>query len=328
MNKTAFNSTRSAVGDAAVSSGMVFLQAELEKRDPKVREPLTSVTWTRDIVVKSGGGYVDFTSVFSVNYGTSGPNMFGLMGTETNTIPTMQANISKDIYPVYKWGNVMKVPYFDQAQLQQVGRSLDDMLDKGIRLNWNKALDLMCYNGFGDYGGIVNNSNIAATLAALSDSGKTEWRNKTPDDILYDINTGLYITWEASEFDITGMANYMLVPPLQYAILSQPMTSAGFNSTLEYILKNNIAREQGIDFQIMPCRWCIGAGVPDGSVPRDRAVLYVNDEDRLYMDIPVPIQRVMTQPSVQELAYLTAYAGLIGVPKFLYTQPALYMDGV
>src|SRR6267378_2127585 len=59
--------------DAAIAGGMAFLQAELEKLDPKVREPLTSVTWMRDIPVKSGGGWVDFTSVFSVDYGIAGP---------------------------------------------------------------------------------------------------------------------------------------------------------------------------------------------------------------------------------------------------------------
>ena len=29
---------------AGISTGMAFLEGELEKRDPKVREPLTSVT--------------------------------------------------------------------------------------------------------------------------------------------------------------------------------------------------------------------------------------------------------------------------------------------
>jgi hypothetical protein len=314
--------------DAAVAGGMTFLQAELEKRDPKVREPMTSVTWMRDIVIKTGGGYVDFTSVFNVDYATAGPNMYGLIGNETNAIPTMQANISKDLFPVFKWGNVMKVPYFDQQQMQQVGRSLDDLLDKGIRTNWNKSLDLVVYNGFGGYGGIVNNVNITAVLAATGASSSRLWSSKTPVEILEDINSAIYATWEASEFDISGMSNYILIPPMQYGLLTAPMTTAGCNSILEYVLKNNIAREQGVELQLMPSRWCIGAGQVVSGSATDRMVAYVNDEDRLYMDIPVPIQRIMTMPSVTEIAYLTAYIGLIGVPKFLYTQPALYTDGI
>jgi hypothetical protein len=93
---------------------------------------------------------------------------------------------------------------------------------------------------------------------------------------------------------------------------------------MEYILKNNIARTQGVDLQILPCRQLISAGT--GTT--NRLLAYVNDEDRLYFDIPVPIQRAMTMPSVTDGAYLTLYVGQIGVPKFLFTQPAYYFDGI
>ena len=56
--------------DAQMASGMAYLVGELEKVDPKIREPLSSVTWQRDIVAKTGGGWVEFTSTFEVDYGT------------------------------------------------------------------------------------------------------------------------------------------------------------------------------------------------------------------------------------------------------------------
>ena len=42
-----------------IQSGNAFLVSELEKRDPLIRKPLTSVTYPRDIVIQSGGGWVD-----------------------------------------------------------------------------------------------------------------------------------------------------------------------------------------------------------------------------------------------------------------------------
>src|SRR6185312_4729151 len=78
MDALASGSLRMQALDAAVANGMVFLESELEKRDPKVREPLTSVTWMRDIPVKSGGGWVDFTSNLYVDYGITGPNGYGI----------------------------------------------------------------------------------------------------------------------------------------------------------------------------------------------------------------------------------------------------------
>jgi len=318
------NAFQAMTVDAATASGLAFLQGELEKRDPKVREPLTSVTWMRDIVAKTGGGFVDWTSVMSVNYGTTGPNQYGIIGGQTTEIPVIQADLAKDLYPVFNWAQVLKVPYVDMQKANQVGRSLDDILDKGIRLNWNKALDYIVYNGYAGYGGLINHSSITSAYAATGASGLRTWVSKTPNEILYDINYALYITWANSEYDVSGMANTILIPPAQYSLLTQPMTIAGCASIMEYILKNNIARTQGVDLQILPCRQLISAGT--GTT--NRLLAYVNDEDRLYFDIPVPIQRAMTMPSVTDGAYLTLYVGQIGVPKFLFTQPAYYFDGI
>jgi hypothetical protein len=316
--------------DAAVAGGMTFLQAELEKLDPKVREPLTNVTYMRDIVIKSGGGWVDWTSVFNINYGISDPNELGIMGGQTNVIPTMQADIGKDLFPVYNWGNILKYGFIDMSKANQVGRSLEDLLDKGIRLNWNKTLDKICYQGRGDYGGIVNNGSIHSSTAALNAaSSSTQWKDKSPEEILYDINSVLIATMVASEYDVTGIANHILLPPDQYGILTRPMALGGvggYKSILEYVLDNNIAKRQGVEIKIELSRWCIGAG--DGSPATDRLVAYRNDEDKLYMDVTVPIMRAMTMPDINQAAYLTLYLGQIGVPKFLYLQTAAYLDGI
>lgn len=311
--------------DAAVSSGLAFLVSELEKLDPKLRGPLTSITWPRDMPVKRGGGWVDFTSVQFVDYANSGPNQYGLSGNVTTQIPVVSANVSKDIYRVFNWQNVMKVNFIDMQKAQTVGRSLEEMLDKGIRLNWDKSIDWMTYQGWTGYPGLVNNSNIAAAAVANPGSGTT-WAVKTPAQILTDINAALVSTWAASEYDVTGMATHILIPPTQFAQIStQTVSTAGNVSILTYVLENNIAKSQGVELKIFPSRWCIGAG----SGPTDRMVSYVNDEDRIYADITVPIGRVMTQPTVSDGgAYLTLYSGQLGVVKFLYPQTAVYSDGI
>lgn len=311
---------------AAIAGGLAFLEAELEKRDPKVREPLTSVTWMRDMPVKSGGGWVDFTSFFSANYAISGPNQYGLTGGQTTTIPIVQTDIEKDIYPTFNWQNVLKVNFIDMQKLQGAGRSLDDLLDKGIKLNWNKSLDLVTYQGWGGLPGLVNNTNVTAGSVAKGASGQTAWTTKSPTEILYDVNTLMVTTWTASNYDVTGMANHILIPAPQYALLCQINSAAGDVSILTYLLENNIGKTQGVDLKIFPSRWCAGAG----SGATDRMVGYVSDMDRIRLNVTVPIQRVMTTPNISEGggAYLTLYAGQVGVPEFLYFQPILYQDGI
>jgi hypothetical protein len=311
---------------AAIAGGLAFLEAELEKRDPKVREPLTSVTWMRDIPVKSGGGWVDFTSFFSANYAISGPNQYGLTGGQTTTIPIVQTDIVKDVYPTFNWQNVLKVNFIDMQKLQGAGRSLDDLLDKGIKLNWNKSLDLVCYQGWGGLPGLINNSSVTAGSVAVGGASSTKWQFKTPQEILYDVNTAMVTTWTASNYDVTGMCNHILVPASQWALLCQINSAAGGVSILTYILENNVGKTQGVDLKIFPSRWCAGAG--SGST--DRMVCYVSDEDRVRLNVTVPIQRVMTTPNISEGggAYLTLYAGQIGVCEFLYLMPFLYQDGI
>lgn len=313
--------------DAAVASGMAFLQAELEKIDPKIREPLTSVTWQRDIVAKTGGGWVEYTSTYDVGYATSGANQNGIVGSATNAVPIVQVDMNKNLFPTLTWMNVLKVKFIDLQKSKQIGRNLEDLMNKGIRLNYNKTLDMNVYTGFTDYGttGLVNDANVTVTAVSTGAGGSTAWNTKTPDEILQDVNDMLVAGWTASEYDMKGMPNHILITPEAYAYIGlHKVSQAADKSILEYLLENNIAKRQGVDITIVPCRWCKGAGA--GST--DRAVAYVNDEDMLYYDITVPNTRAMTQPDLLQAAYLTLYAAQFGPVKFNYLQPVGYYDGI
>lgn len=319
--------TKAAMDAASNGTGMAFLVGELEKRDPKLNEPLTSVTWMRDIVAKTGGGWVENTSNLFVDYATTGGNNFGLIKGQTNNIPVMQANTSKDVYKVFPWSNILKVPFIDQQKMQSIGRSLDSILDDGIRLNYNKTIDYMVYKGVEEEHvyGLVNNPVVTITTVAKGKAGKTDWATKTADEILDDINTVLTEAWTNSEYDLGGMPNHILVPPQQYTyIATRKVSEAGNVSILTYLLENNIAKNQGVDLAIVPSRWCVNAGLSK----TNRMVAYVNDESKTLIDIPVPLMRAMTQPSVGDVAYLTAYMANIGQVKFLYSQCVLYADGI
>ena len=315
-------------GDAALDSGMAFLLAELEKQDQKIREPLSSVTWDRDIVAKTGGGWVEYTSMLNVDYAAVGGNADGIIGGQTNAIPVVQADVEKDIFKVFSFGTILKVPFVDQAKLQNIGRSLQDLLEKGVRLNYQKSLDKNVYTGYENLGstGLINDPNITASAAAATGTGgATTWATKTPDNILADINAALTAVWAACQYDPDGMPNHILVPPQQYAkLVSQKVSEAGNISVLKYLEENNIARNQGVDLTIVPCRCCVGAGT-DG---KDRMAVYRNEEDKTYFDITVPLTRIMTQPSVGDMAYLTAYAAQHGQVKFAYFETACYVDGI
>ena len=312
---------------AGAASGMAFLVGELEKQDPRLLEPLTSITAPRDITMKPGGGWVSNTSNVFVDYASSGNDEDSIIGGETTNIPVTQANITKDVYKVNTFAEILRAPLFDDFKLQQVGRSLTQILDDGLRLNFNKLLDRNVYVGITKTGtyGLVNNPNITAAAVANGASGLKDWAHKTPDEILYDVNTIIEQTWADSEYDLTGMANQLLIPPAKYAyIVNTKVSTAGNVSILTYLLENNIAKNQGRELKIFPSRWCIDAGVG----VTNRMIAYVNAENRVNMDLTVPLSRVMTAPNVGSASYETLYAAQIGQVKFLYTQCARYADGI
>ena len=283
--------------------------------------------WLRDIVAKTGGGWVEHTSTVDVEYATSGANGNSIVAPGATAIPIMQVNTNKNLFKVSTFMHAMHIPFIDQAKLKQIGRNLEDLLDKGIKLNYNKALDLNAYKGFAEVGTtcLLNDPLVATQSAGTGAGGSTEWAKKTPDEILHDINNALNDAWAASEYDMSGMPNHVLIPPKQYAyIVAQKVSEAGNVSILKYLLENNIAVEQGGDVVIAPCRWCIGAG----SGKKDRMMVYVNDEDKVNFDLTVPLTRAFTQPSAERAAYITLFAAQIGQVKFNYYQPVGYYDGI
>jgi hypothetical protein len=314
--------------DAGAASGMAFLVGELEKQDPRLYEPLTSLTAPRDIDMKPGGGWVSITSNVFVDYATTGNEEDAIIGSESTNIPVSQANITKDIFKVFTFSEILRVPLFDDLKLQQIGRSLTQILDDGLRLNHSKLMDRNVYNGLTKAGttGLVNNPSVTSGLAALNAGGTSRlWANKTPLEIMSDVNSLITATWTASEYDLTAMANHILIDPANFAyIANTPVTIAGTQSILNYLLTNNIATNQGRPLTIVPSRWCIAAGT--GTT--QRMVAYVKAENRVNMDLTVPLSRAMTAPVVQSASYETLYVAQFSQVKFLYTTCVEYLDGI
>jgi len=311
----------------SASGGLAFLEGQLEKIDPKLREPLKSTWWPRDIVAKTGGGWVEYTSTYDVSYATTGGNEDGIINGLSNNIPIMQADISKDLRKVFTWAHSLRTSYVDQQKFSKIAFNIEEQLNKGLKLTYDKTLDKNVYRGFEEYGtyGLINNPYITVVLASENSDGNTKWGKKSPDDMLADVNKIMTDTWEASGFDLSGMANHILVPPEQYAyMVRQKISEAGNISVLTYLLENNIGKNQGVDLFIGPLPMLKGAGT-DGA---DRMIGYANDEDRVRYSITVPFNRAISSIDGTNMCYVTNFVSQFGQVEFLYLQTIEYMDGI
>lgn len=317
-----------AMDAAGISSGQAFLEAELEKRDTLVRTPLTSFTYGRDVVVRVGGGWDEFVSALSVEYGVTGGSGDGLIQAPgADGIPMAQANFDKNIFKTHVVSLGTRIQWVDMQRGNAAGRNLDTLLRDGIRLAYDKHMDANTYVGFASIGttGLVNNAGVTATTAATGGGGATTWATKTADEILKDINDAIVTAWGAAGYDEDAIPNHVLIPYEQYALIaSTKVSNAADKTILQFLLENNIAKIKGEDLFIGATKYCDGAGT--GST--DRMVVYCNKERFVAMDELSPLNRAMTSVNTEHFCYDTAYAANVSELEMFYTEPIIYVDGI
>ena len=313
---------------AGIASGNAFLVSELEKRDPQIRQPLTSFTYPRDIVVQTGGGWVDYVSAMSVAYGmTGGTGASPVTAGGANGIPTVQASVDKGVYKAHVFAAALRVMFQDMQRSNYIGRSLDNLLRDGVRMAYDKHMDENVYTGIEEYGatGLINNPDAVESTVADGTAGNGNWSSKTPQEILADINTALTATWAAAEYDPSAMPNHILLPYEEYTyILNTMVTDLATETILDYVMKNNVATKEGGSLYIGPTRWCKGAGTGG----TDRMVVYVNHERFVKVDELVPLSRIMSAPNVANVCYDTAYMANLSEVQVFYPQTITYWDNI
>ena len=174
-SRTRGRANDAAAFDAVAAGGLAFVNAELSIPHTKLVEPLEAHTHARDIVIKTGGGVPEFITAWAANYTTSGGGAYGLQGTQNADIPLIQVDVQQGNWQTWLFQNAMWVSQLDVQKLQTAKKnsmappfSLDDMLRKGVRLNWNKSLDVVTYLGWMGKPGLVNNTDVTSVSAAAT----------------------------------------------------------------------------------------------------------------------------------------------------------------
>jgi hypothetical protein len=289
------------MSDAAIANGAALLQSELEKRDDLVRQPLTSITYARDIPVKTGGGWVEYISALNIDYGVTGGGKDGnVTAPGANLIPVIQANLSKDLFKAIEYAIAMRIGFIDMQRSNITGRSLDRMLTDGIRLAYDKWLAANVYEGFERYGtvGLLNNPDVPVTDV-------TGFTGLTPDQILEVINSAILSIWTAAGYDETALPNHILFSYDVYNKLATTRLSDGNDKTiLTFLLENNLATLNGADLVIAPTNYLTATSGDNG---KGRFLVYVNNDKFLAVEELVPLSRAMTQPNIESLSYDSVY---------------------
>jgi len=309
---------------ATIDSAGAFLVGELERLDPTLHMPLASVTWGRDIDLRSDVSMGDETSsytnsTFGAANGISGSGK-AWAGTNADAITGIALDIGKTANPLPLWAMQLGWTLPELASAQQLGRPVDVQKYEGMQLKYNMDVDEQVYIGDDALGmtGLVN----AALVTNVANATNGGWAaGATVAEILADVNELLTSAWAASGYAICP--DQLRLPPAQYAyIVGNIVSDAGNISILQYLVMNNISTAtNGTPLNIQPLKWLPTAGAGAST----RMVAYTKRQQFVRFPL-VPLQR--TPMEYRSLRQITTYYGRLGQVETVYPETIAYRDGI
>lgn len=312
---------------ATVDSTGAFLISELERLDPRLHEPLVVTTWGRDIDLRTDVTVADelssFTNSTFASAGGIEPGGKAWIGKDVNAITGVALDIGKTAQPLHLWGMEIAFTLPELATAQKLGRPIDQQKFNAMQLKHGMDTDEQVYIGDAKLNayGLVNNPVVATTNAPVGASGSSLWANKTPAEILADINGLINSTWLTTAYAIAP--THMLMPPVAFSrLVSAVVSIAGSTSVIEFLKVNSLSNTiNGSPLIINPLKWLAGRGTGG----TDRIVVYSKNEDRVRFPMTA-LQR--TPVEYRSLYQMTTYWGRLGQVEFPYPETLSYLDGV
>ena len=327
-----------------VDSTGAFLLGELERLDPKLHDPLAAVTWSRDIPLREDVTIADEASSYTITtYGSASGAGTGAgtgqgiawISKDATQVAGVGLDIAKVVHPLNLWGLEIHYTIPELESAAKLGRPIDEQKTNGLHLKHQMDIDQIAYVGDGTVGsyGLLNQpaSQIGGGVTPQNlppgVSGFTQWAMKTPQEILADFNFALVTVWANSAF--AEISNRVGIPPAQYGLIATtPVTQAGNVSILRYVEENNLLAKEGRGkLEIVPMKWCLGAGAGGtlgvaGTV--DRMVVYLKDKER----VRLPLCTLQKTPISYDSIWLKrTYFCRIGAIEPVYPTLIGYFDG-
>lgn len=330
--RTRFNDGLLTFDQRTIDSAGSFLIGELERLDPRLHEPLASVTWSRDIDLREDVSIADefsaFTnSSFAAAGGVSGSGK-AWIGKDASAITGISLDIGKTTTPLSLWGMQLGWTLPELESAIKLGRPIDVQKFSAMNLKYQMDIDEQVYIGDAALGvsGLTNSASVTNNTNAVT--GSWTGGTTTPAQILADVNELLNSVWAASGYAVCP--EELRVPPLQYGwLVSTLISTAGNISILEFLKQNSLSNSiNGKPLNIQPLKWLTGTtrgGQGAGASGKDRIVAYTRDPMRIRFPL-VSLQR--TPLEYRDLRQLTTYFGRIGAVEFVYPETLGYRDGV
>jgi len=271
------------------ADGAVFFQRQLEHIKAKSYDVIYANLIARTLFPVSNDGGAGVTSITYRTYDQAGAAK--IINAYADDLPRADIAGQETTIPVRSVGISYGYNISEIQSAQLTGFPLDQRRANAARRANEQTVNDVAF--FGDavsgLGGLFDNPNIP-TGAVVDPGSGTEWVNKTPDEILFDINDLFADIFETTKMVERG--NTLLLPVAQWSFIMSTARSANSDTTIAQYIVNNSPYITSME-DIIPVNEFSAANNPELST--DAMMAYDRNPDKLQLEIPVELQFLATQ---------------------------------
>lgn len=302
--------------DAA--TGLAFLLSQLTHIESKMYEKkYKAITYPQIVPISNEAGeWAESITYFFMD----GAAIAEFVGTKSLNVPIAEIGTEKVTTPVELGATGYEYSDEELRQALQLQRPLPQLKSNTSRRAYEELAQRTAMVGDTTHNlpGFINNTNV--TSAAVVDPGSgTEWVNKTPNQILFDVNDfmgDIFVDTLQVE-----RPNTLLLPTAQWNYLAGTPRSDNSDTTLlQWLINNSPYLTSAND--IVPVTELTGAG----AAATDRMMAYDKDMDKVVMHIPMPLRFI--EPQRKGRGFEVPGEFKLGGIEFRYPGSARYADGI
>jgi hypothetical protein len=299
-------------------TGLSFLLSQLTYIEQTLYEKKYKAITYPDIVPVSNeaGEWAESVTYFYMD----GAAIAEFVGSKSLDVPIAEIGTEKVTIPVELGATGYEYSDEELRQAIQLQRDLPTLKGTTARRAYEELAQRTAM--FGDTShnlpGFLNNVNVTAGVVVDQGAG-TEWVNKTPDEILFDITDFMGdIFVDSLQVE---RPNKLGLPTAQWNyIVNTPRTEQSDTTIAQWLVANNVYLQSMDD--IIPMPELTGAGVNDS----DRMMAYDMDSDKVIFHIPMPLR--FSEPQRKGRGFEVPGEFKIGGIEFRYPGSARYADGI
>ena len=302
------------------ADGAVFFQRQLEKIKAKSYDVKYAELKARSLFPVSNEGGDGVTTITYRTYDQVGATK--IINAYAEDLPRADVSGKETTIPVRSLGNSYGYNIDEIRSAQLTGMPLDQRRANAARRSNEQKVNSIAFFGDAESGlvGFFTHPNIPQSSVVDPGTG-TEWVNKTPDQILFDVNDAFADVFENTK--MVERADTLCIPPSQWSyIMSTPRSSTSDTTIAMYLVQNSPYLTSIED--IIPLNECTATDNPEFS--EDIMFVYRRDPDALQLEIPVEQEFMPVQH--RNLEFVIPTRSRIGGLNVYYPLSANILVGI